>query len=431
MSDLPFPQSIDAEKGVLGSILLSPDKALPICLHHEITSKFFHHPAHGVIFDSLLSMRTDEQAIDFITLTQHLEDNSTLEKCGGAAAVTGLFTFVPTASNLSYYLDILKEKHHLRELIVACSDFSIRGYTEQSSPDTLILEAEKVFTGIREGMVRAAKVTRKQLLSDYLDEKEMIATRKKQPEVLPCPLETITNRVGGYVPGEVTIIMGPTNSGKSLLGMEHVLLGCLDRGYPSAIFTGEMPFKQYMDRIVCNRTRISSKVLRCGILDAGASKKFMNFNCMMGDVALEIFDQKRNKLTLESIESEIRLLKKSMGLRIVLIDYLQRLNIGKRKDMRRDEELGYATVMFKRLAVDLDMWIFLLSSTNDEGQVRDSRGPEYDADNILSVCTDKNKVTREVFIPKWRDGEKSYSIPVEIEGEFCSFRERSVAVKAS
>jgi len=268
-------------------------------------------------------------------------------------------------------------------------------------------------------------VTRKGLLADYLQEKEDIASGVKVKEMLPSPLDEINKRVGGYSPGEITIIMGPTNSGKSMLGMEHVLLAAFGREMPSAIFTGEMPYRQYVDRIFANRGRISSRNLRSAKLSQGELKSFIAVQTRMAEMPLEIYDSKRNALTLDSIEAQIRILKKKMGLKVVLIDYLQKLNFPRRKDMRRDEEVTMATSVFKSLAVELDLYIFILSATNDDGQVRESRGPEYDADNIISVITDtKTKKTEKVFIPKWRDGEKSYSIDVEIIGDLCQFREK-------
>ena len=104
-----LPQSPDAEKGILGSILLSPGKVLDECIQQQVGEKYFHQPAHARIFTILVEMRETNRPIDLITLTQLLSDRHLLEEVGGAAAVTDLFTFVPTASNASYYLELLRE----------------------------------------------------------------------------------------------------------------------------------------------------------------------------------------------------------------------------------------------------------------------------------------------------------------------------------
>lgn len=427
--ELPLPQCMDAEKGLLGSALLAPDFTIGLCKQHAVSEMWFHHPAHARIFAVLVEMRETNKPIDLISLTQLLEDRHILEEVGGAPAITELFTFVSSPVNAALYLEMMNEKRILRELIGACSKFSGMAYTEPERALEIVGEAESTIAAINESAIRDAIVTRESLLAEYLDDLEARAAGKKQAQLLPSPLETINNHVDGYRPGEETIIMGPTNSGKSMLGMEHVLTACYDRDMPAAIFTGEMPYRQYINRIISNRGRISGRSLKNAKLNNGEYRNFQQVNARLAKLPLEIYDSKRNALTLDSIEAQIRILKKKMKLEVVLIDYLQKLNLARRKDARRDEEVTAASSLFKNLAVELDLYIFVISATNDEGQVRESRGPEFDADNIISVLTDRNKVTRQVFIPKWRDGEKSYSVDVEIEGEFSTFRERIEAVK--
>ena len=113
-----LPQSLDAEKGVLGSILLSPTTLLDECIKRQVGAKYFHLPAHALIFSALVEMQEKKKPIDLISLTQFLEDTKRLEDAGGAVGVTELFTFVPTATNAPYYLEIVREKYLLRQIIV-------------------------------------------------------------------------------------------------------------------------------------------------------------------------------------------------------------------------------------------------------------------------------------------------------------------------
>ncbi len=119
-----LPQSLDAEKGLLGSILLAPGRVLDECLQRQVSEKHFHHPAHATVFDVLVDMREANKPIDLISLTQLLEDRHLLEEIGGAAAVTDLFTFVPTASNAAYYIEILREKALARHVIEAATEIT-------------------------------------------------------------------------------------------------------------------------------------------------------------------------------------------------------------------------------------------------------------------------------------------------------------------
>src|SRR5690349_11290749 len=106
------PHSAEAEQGVLGSMLISPRDTIAECVS-KITPDYFYVPAHQIIYESLVELWNAEQAIDLITFTQHLRDRNLLETLGGAAFVTSLFTFVPTAANVNYYLEIVRDKYIL------------------------------------------------------------------------------------------------------------------------------------------------------------------------------------------------------------------------------------------------------------------------------------------------------------------------------
>ena len=149
------PQSLDAEKGLLGSVLLSPDRVLDECIQQQVGDKYFHHPAHAKIFEVLVSMREANKPIDLITLTQFLDDRKLLEEVGGAGAITDLFTFVPTASNASYYLELLREKFLLREIIGVCTEYGSRAYEEHGDVTQLLDEVEGKVLAIGEDRFRA------------------------------------------------------------------------------------------------------------------------------------------------------------------------------------------------------------------------------------------------------------------------------------
>src|SRR3982751_185744 len=140
------PHSVEAEQGVLGSMLISPREAIAECVE-KITEEYFYVPAHQTIFSTLVDLWNAGQAIDLITFTQVLRDRNLLETIGGAAFVTSLFTFVPTAANVGYYLEIVRDKHILREIISACTEGARRSYEEQDEVDNLLDEVEqKIFS---------------------------------------------------------------------------------------------------------------------------------------------------------------------------------------------------------------------------------------------------------------------------------------------
>jgi hypothetical protein len=138
------PHSVEAEQGVLGSMLISPRKTIAECVDN-ISEDYFYVPAHRTIFNALVDLWNAGQAIDLITFTQVLRDRNLLESVGGPAFVTSLFTFVPTAANVGYYLDIVRDKHALRKIIKTGTECVRRAYEEQADvTETLAFATEEI-----------------------------------------------------------------------------------------------------------------------------------------------------------------------------------------------------------------------------------------------------------------------------------------------
>src|SRR5213596_4045221 len=140
------PHSVEAEQGVLGSMLISPRDTIGECVE-KINEEYFYIPAHQTTYGVLVDIWNAGQAIDLMTFTQVLRDRNLLESVGGAAFVTSLFTFVPTAANVTYYLEIVRDKYILRQVIATCTEGVRRAFEEQDEVNELLDEVEqKVFS---------------------------------------------------------------------------------------------------------------------------------------------------------------------------------------------------------------------------------------------------------------------------------------------
>ncbi len=143
-----MPHSVEAKQGVLGSMLCEPRTAIPIA-QQAITDRHFHVPMHVTVFNALISMFENEGAVDLITFTQYLRDMGQLDQVGGPSFVTELFTFVPTAANIEYYLDIVKNKYVAREVIAAATESVQRAYEEQDDVPGMFAEHDKRMEAVR------------------------------------------------------------------------------------------------------------------------------------------------------------------------------------------------------------------------------------------------------------------------------------------
>jgi hypothetical protein len=142
------PHSDEAEKGVLGSMMKSPRDAIPECVEKLNREQFFN-PIHRAIFNEIVDLHRSGRAIDLITFTQLLRDRNLLDSVGGAAYVTELFTFVPTAANLGYYIEIVREKHVLREIIAVGTECVCRARGNESDVSALLADATEKMAAIQ------------------------------------------------------------------------------------------------------------------------------------------------------------------------------------------------------------------------------------------------------------------------------------------
>src|SRR5271165_5339705 len=137
---LPFSEV--GEKGVLCSLLLSPKEVADLCVLH-LRSEAFYIPAHEIIYSLVLEFGDRRKPIEFVSLKQALKDRNQLEEIGGPEYLSALYSFVPTAANASYYIDIVREKYVLRRLILACNKLSTQCYDQQGEIEPLLDDAEK------------------------------------------------------------------------------------------------------------------------------------------------------------------------------------------------------------------------------------------------------------------------------------------------
>src|SRR5947208_7038512 len=171
------PHSVEAEQGVLGSMLISPRETISECVE-KINEEYFYVPAHQTIYNLLVDLWNAGQAIDLITFTQVLRDRNLLQSVGGAAFVTSLFTFVPTAANVQYYLDIVRDKYILREIITAATESVRCAYEEQDEVKHLLDEVEQRIFAVGEDRFKGEMLSMKEQVMSTLESIENLYERK-------------------------------------------------------------------------------------------------------------------------------------------------------------------------------------------------------------------------------------------------------------
>jgi len=446
-SHRPLPASLDAEMGVLSSILLSPKDTLTTAIEKGVDEQHFHHPSHGTIYAVLQDLWKKNSPIDLITVTQSLADRNLLDQVGGPATLAHLQTFLPTAANADYYIDIMREKHLLRRMIMVCTSSAARCYEEQGDVKTLIDDVEKQIFTVGEERVRGELPDMKDHVNAALDSIEKLYKNKGEVTGVPTGYKVLDTMTSGMHPSEMIVIAARPSMGKTALAMniaEHV---AVDKNIPVAVFSLEMSAQQLVQRLLCSRARVNLQNLRNGIMPKGAQQSLIQASAAYGQCKMYIDDTAG--LSILELRAKSRRLMDKHKLGLIVIDYLQLLKSpSKRGQENRQIEIAEISGGIKALAKELGIPIIVLAQLNrkseDRGDgkprisdLRESGSIEQDADLVgllyRSAYYAKDEEDRnekggesELIIAKQRNGPTG-EVPLTFLSEFTRFETRDVS----
>ena len=358
-----FPQSMDAEKGLLGSVLLSPEKVLDDCITQQVGTKYFYSPAHARIYTTLLEMREKKKPIDLISVTQYLDDVHLLQEVGGAAAVTDLFTFVPTASNASYYLELLREKFLLREIITVCTEYAARAYVEQGEVPELLNEVERKVLSIGQDRFGASLRTIKELSLGALGTVDELFQSRGVLTGLPTGFSEFDKLTSGLQPAEMIVIAARPSMGKTALAMNIVEHAAVQAGKAVAVYSLEMSAEQLVLRMLCSMARVNMQKIRQGFMNKTDVSNMVAATNKLSETRLFIDDTP--SISILELQANARRLKAKEGLDLIVIDYLQLMKSPSRRGQEnRQVEVAEISAGVKALAKELKIPILVLAQLN-------------------------------------------------------------------
>lgn len=349
------PQSIESEQGVLGCILWAPNDCMP-----EVESRFgglkeewCYDLRHQTIYDTIKTMRDEREAVDLITLQQRLKDNQVLDQVGGIAYLSSLQDAVPSAANLSHYLDIVEEKFVLRKSIRLFSDFVARAYLNEGEVDTLLDEMERDVLRIRIDKARKNDIRsiQKSLLAKY-----QVALERQAPTGLMTGFYDLDRKVGGMM-GQEMIVIGATPSGGKTTLAQNIAFNIAEAGTVVSISSLETSAEKLVHRWNCMAGKVDGS-------------PFLNGNPTEEDIAKMSMGQTR----IMALKDRLLINDHGMtegqwaaqcrkdhqaGARLFVLDMIQLLD-AKGKD--EFERVTNASKCIKRVAKELDCPVIAISS---------------------------------------------------------------------
>jgi len=377
-----LPHSVEAEQGVLGSMLISPRDTIAECVE-KINEAYFYVPAHQTIYTALVELWNAGQGIDLITFTQILRDRNILDAVGGAPFVTSLFTFVPTAANIAYYLDIVREKFIRRQAIASCTNIVRLSYEESADADEVMSAAQSALlqlTGIATG--KAEAVSMRDNVMAAIERLEQLYEGKVESG-LTTGFSDLDAKLGGLHRGEVVVIAGDTAGGKTTLAhniIDHVAVTLRKR---VQLFSYEMPKLTVTNRMLAARARVNTNLFRTGKLTESDFPRITAAAAKLAEAPISTEDDADSDI--EQLRARARRLKATDNTELIVVDYVQKVPNASRKDHSRQREVAQVSDALQKMAMELNIPVIVLSQLNEDGKIREARDIAFDAKTVLKI----------------------------------------------
>ncbi|HEY6225818.1 MAG TPA: replicative DNA helicase [Verrucomicrobiae bacterium] len=386
------PHSIEAEQGVLGCVLLSPNDCMGVCIEKfKRGSEVFYDMRHQALFDTLAEMYDKKELIDPIVLQQYLRDRNQLEALGGMPYIAGLMNCVPSAASLEYYIEIVREKYILRKMIQTCTGAVARVYDHQGEVDGLLDEVERDVLQIAEERVSMGTKTIKDLVHTAINTIEDYHTRAGALTGLGTGFPDLDKMTSGLHGGEMIVIAARPSMGKTSLAMNIAEAVAIDQKQPVGVFSLEMTAESLVLRMLCSRSRVNLRNIRDGFL---AERDFPKLTGAAGKLAnAPLFIDDSAGLSILQLRAKARRMYQQHGIKLFVIDYLQLLNASSQKIENRQQEIAQISNGIKALAKELNVPVIVLAQLNRElekdknrkprlSDLRESGAIEQDADLV-------------------------------------------------
>jgi replicative DNA helicase len=430
------PHSIEAEQSVLGGLMLENSAWDQVA--DVINENDFYRYDHRLIFRAIDSLANESKPCDVITLSEWLDNISELENIGGLQYLGMLAKNTPTAANIKAYAGIVRERSILRQLIQVGTKICDSAYdTEGRESAELLDHAERQVFEIAERGARGKQGFKsvKDLLVKAVDRIDTLFQQDEPITGVPTGFTDFDEKTSGLQPSDLVIIAGRPSMGKTTFAMNIAENAVMKTKLPVAVFSMEMPGEQLVMRMMSSLGRIDQHRLRTGKLDDDDWPRITSSVSMLSEAPLFVDDSP--SLSPNELRARSRRLAREHGLGLIIIDYLQLMQVPGGKE-NRATEISEISRNLKALAKELNVPVVALSQLNRSLEQRPNKRPvmsdlresgaiEQDADVIAFIYRDEvynedspDKGTAEVIIGKQRNGPIG-TVRLTFQGQFTRF----------
>lgn len=415
------PHSTEAEKTVLGALLLDPEAIIKVS--DFLTSEDFYDPVYREIYKAITDLYTEHEPIDFVTVSSRLKSNKKVEELGGSAFLADIAADVPTSSHVYQYGQIVKTKSVHRRIISAGQKITGLGYEEDRATPELLDEVEKTVFDITNMFLKDKFVHIRDIL-DARYEKFAEMHESDDDEMVkgvPTGFNALDKMLSGFQPSDLVIIAARPSMGKTSLMLNIAQNAAIKFGKSVGIFSLEMSKEQLVDRLFASMLGVDSWKLQKGKLD---DSDFQNMGPIMDELSnAKLFIDDSVASAIPELRAKARRLQMEHGLDILMIDYMQLMSTGNQNYAgNRVQEISEISRSLKQLGRELHVPVIALSQLsraveNRPGNIpqlsdlRESGSIEQDADVVMMMYREDyyeedsdRQGLADVYIRKHRNG---------------------------
>ena len=413
-----LPHSIDAEKAVIGSMIMDADAV--VAASEMITGDDFYQRQYGILFDAMVELYNEGKPVDVLTLQERLKMKDVPEEFSSIEFISELVSSVPTSGNVRHYAQTVSDDATLRRLIRVNEEIANTCYQHRESLDEIMNTTEKRIFDVLQKKSTDEYVPIKDVVLSVIDKIEAAARHKGTVTGLATGFYDLDYKTSGLQPSDLILIAARPSMGKTAFVLNLAQYMCVRNHVPTAIFSLEMSKDQLVNRILSMESKVDSQSMRTGTLQPADWEKLIESAGVISTAPLIIDDTPGISIT--ELRSKCRKYKLENDLGLVIIDYLQLMTGGSRKQESRQQEISEISRSLKALAREINAPVIALSQLSRACETRPDHRPmlsdlresgaiEQDADVVMFLYrddyynkdTDKKNIS-EVIIAKQRNG---------------------------
>jgi replicative DNA helicase len=367
-----LPQNIEAECGVLGSIIIDPEAIVQVS--DFLSPEDFYRDAHRTIYEVILHLYQSSEPADFITICDELERRDRLEDVGGASYITSLINQVPTSGNVEYYGHIVERTSTLRRLIHAAGQIAAVAYDEGDA-DVALDKAERLIYDISQRHTRSDFSSMEEILADYMTKLEQLNSRRGTIVGVPTGFTDLDRMTGGLQRSDLIVLAARPGVGKTSLALSLAHNASVKYKNSVAVFSLEMSKEQLAQRLLSMDACIDQHRLRTGWIEEDEWVRIVEAGDTLSEANIWI-DDTAGISTME-MRSKARRLSAEHGLDLIIVDYLQLMQAGAHgRSDNRVQEVSEISRSLKGLARELNVPVLALSQLSRSVESRQSKVPQ-------------------------------------------------------